>query len=370
MRIAHVLKHSVRGAGNVHVAVDLACAQAAAGHEVTLISARGSYDDLLRHNGVQVVRVPEPLDRGSALRSGWALTRVLGNDRPDVVHAHMMSSAVLAFPAARAVGSALVTTVHNSFDDHSRLMRLGTVIVAVSQAERELLIARGFPAGKVAVVINGADRSAREELPLDDIGPLHQPALLTLSGLHRRKAVGDVIQAFSRLAVDLPDWHLNVVGWGADRERLETMVSDLGLAERVHFLGSTLTPRPLLESAAIFATASLADPCPLTVIEARAAGCAIVGTRVGGIPELLDHGRAGQLVPPSDPVAFAEALRPLMSDRAVLQEWRSRARRGAEYFTVDRMSTDYLAVYESVLTRRARRRARTAGVVADAQVQR
>jgi glycosyltransferase involved in cell wall biosynthesis len=174
---------------------------------------------------------------------------------------------------------------------------------------------------------------------------------VTLSGLHQRKAVWDVIAAFSELTDQFPQWHLNIIGWGADRPLLEQQVAELALEDVVHFLGSTPAPRPLLEQAEIFATATLADPCPLTVMEARAAGCAIVATAVGGIPETLGFGTAGQLVPVHDPGAMARALRTLMSDPAELAAWRQKAKDGADYYVVPRMAADYLALYESLLAK-------------------
>ncbi len=356
MKIMHVLKHGVRGNGHVHVAVDLACAQADAGHEVMFVSLRGSYDSLLSAHNVEVETIPEPGGVKGTLVSGNSLLTLARRFRPDIIHAHMMSSAVLGFAVANVTGATLVTTVHNSFEKHSVLMRLGKIVVAVSEAERQLLLSRGYPSRKVVTVLNGADRSPRESLELDDIGPVARPCVMTLCGLHPRKAVSDVILAFADVVAEFPQWHLNVVGWGADRERLEGLVAERHLAESVHFMGSTQTPRALLEEADIFALASLADPCPLTVTEARAAGCAIVATAVGGIPELLDHGRAGQLVPPSDPPAIAAAFRNLMTDEDSLASWRARAKHGAEYFTVERVAQDYERVYASVLNGRSRTR--------------
>ncbi|WP_375401491.1 glycosyltransferase family 4 protein [uncultured Amnibacterium sp.] len=352
----HLLKHSRRGNGSVHVAVDLACAQADAGHEVFLASGGGSYDDLLAAHGVRVVRLPEATGVRQALGSARALLSASRRIRPDIMHAHMMSSAVIAYPVSKAVRAALVTTMHNSFDRHSVFMRLGKVVIAVSDAERRLLLSRGYPATQVVTVLNGTAGSAREQLPLDDIGELRRPGIITLSGLHKRKAVGDVITAFADLHPTLPEWHLNIVGGGPDRAELESRVDGLGLRDSVHFMGSTLTPRPLLDAAEIFATASLADPCPLGVMEARVAGCAVVGTAVGGIPEILEHGAAGQLVPSSDPVAMAAALRTLMSDPETLAAWRAKALAGSDYFSIRRVAGDHERVYRSVL-RTSRRRA-------------
>lgn len=351
MKIMHLLKHAASGNGGVHVAVDLACAQAAAGHEVVLASSGGPYDDLLASHGVRTEFLPRAEGMADAVRSGRLLLAAARRFRPDVLHAHMMSSAVLGFGVSKLVGAPMVTTVHNSFDGHSVLMRLGRKVVAVSDAERRLLLSRGFRPGKVVTVLNGPDGSPREALEGADLGPLHTPGIVTLSGLHPRKAVGDVITAFARVLPEFPEWHLNIVGWGPQREELEARVAEEGLAGSVHFLGSTTTPRTLLEQAEVFATGSLADPCPLTVGEARAAGCAIVATEVGGIPELLEHGRAGRLVPPSDPVAMAEVFRSYLGDDAARKSWQERALDGADYLTVERAAADYVHVYGSVVRR-------------------
>lgn len=363
MRIVHLLKHAVRGNGSVHVAVDLASAQADQGHEVWFASARGSYDDLLRAHGVHVYPVPETTGWRTALQSLRAQLALARAVRPDVLHAHMMSSAVLAAIVAPLTGAVLITTMHNSFDRHSWLMRLGRRVVAVSEAERRLLLSRGYPARKVMTVLNGTGGSPREELPVDDIGPLLRPSVMTLSGLHLRKAVNDVIDGFAQVSAEFSSWHLNIVGWGAELESLKAQAKHLGISDSVHFLGTTLNPVNLLESSEIFAHAALADPCPLTVMEARIAGCAIVGTDVGGITEVLGHGSAGHLVPPKNPAAIAAAFRELMGDPAELARWRAAAKTGSDYFTTARMAAEHDVVYRSVVRRAPRFANRNRGSV-------
>lgn len=345
-----MLKHAFSGNGHVHVAVDLACTQADAGHEVTLASGSGPYGELLRAHGVRVVELPEPGNLIDAGRSGWALLRLSRRVRPDIIHAHMMSSAVLSYPIAKAAGAVLVTTVHNSFDSHSSLMRLGRVVVAVSDAERQRLLKRGFPAAKVRTVLNGPIGSPREELADHvDVGPLATPCVVSLSGLHARKAVDDIITAFGHALPSASNWHLNIIGWGPDQRRLEQLVETLGLSGSVHFVGFTSTPWRQLEQADVFVSASVDEPFGLSVAEARAAGCAVVATAVGGVPEVVEHGRAGRLVPAKDPQALGDALRELMVDRDLLTRWQARAGVNVEYFSVRRMAEDYEAVYRSVL---------------------
>jgi len=345
MKIVHLLKHGVQGNGHVHVAVDLACTQARAGHSVVFAAGESDYTDLLTSHGVEVAEIPPATDVRSGVRSALALGRVLRRFRPDVVHAHMMSSAVLAYPWTRLLRVPLVTTVHNSFDRHSVLMRLGDRVVAVSGAERALLVSRGYPGHKVVTILNGVIGSPRDVLAEDDDVVVRRPSVMTVSGLHPRKAVEDVISAFAILRERFPQWHLNVVGWGPDKERLKALAADLGLDDQVHFLGSTKSSRKVLLQSDIFATATLADPCPLTVMEARGAGCAIVATKVGGIPETLEQGRAGLLVPTHDPEAFAQALASIMGDVGELERLRASALDGAQYFSVERMSSEHLDLY-------------------------
>lgn len=130
----------------------------------------------LAAHGVEVATIPEFGRAAKVSQSARALLSLARSFRPDVLHAPMMSSAVLGFAVSKVVRAPLVTTMHNSFDRHSVVKRLGKVIVAVSEAERRLLLSRGYPPGRVVTVLNGADGSSRQALEADGIGPLARPA--------------------------------------------------------------------------------------------------------------------------------------------------------------------------------------------------
>lgn len=352
MRIVHLAKHCENSNGNVHVAVDLACSQTAAGHSVVFASAGGYYERMLASSGVTI----EPLDQGlrnpfAVMRSVWRLTVLCRRLQPDVLHAHMMSSAVIGYLASKLTGVPLVTTVHNSFDAHSILMRLGDKVVAVSGAERELLLSRGFAPDRVVTVLNGPNASAREFWSPDhdeQTVTAPSPAIVTVCGLHPRKGVHDLLQAFSQVYSGFPQWHLNIIGEGPDQDRLKQMASTLGIAARTHFLGPVRAPQNLLRQSDIFVLASLAEPFGLVTAEARAAGCAIIATNVGGSPEVVGFGQAGSLVPPGQPEAIARELRRLMADPAELKAWRARSLQGSEFFDVARMAGEYESVYRTL----------------------
>lgn len=347
-RVIHVIKHCGYANGNVHVAVDLACIQADAGCQVKFVSAGGTFVPLLEEHGVIHITAPheqsKPFDILSCAR---AVAKLARREGADVIHAHMMSSAVVGYLASRATGVPLVTTVHNSFDRHSILMQLGDKVVAVSDAERASLLSKGYRADKVTTVLNAPNKSPRSAYMKNKVDPiLEHPCIVTANALHRRKGMFDLLEACKTLFADYPEWKLYVAGEGPDREKLETEVARAGLQDRITFLGFLPDPRSLLLQADIFVLASYADPCSLAVGEARSAGCAIVATHVGGTPEMLDYGRSGLLVAPQRPDQLANALRGLMQDAHVRQQLAYAAFQGSERFDVNRLLHDYDTVYQ------------------------
>lgn len=323
--------------------------QAKQGHSVLYLSEGGDYEPLLSKVGVRTLKFRQksrnPYDIFDATRK---LVKIIRDYRPDLVHAHMMAAAAIGFAATRITNTPLITTVHNSFDWHSQVMRLGDRVVAVSHAERASLLKRGFPNNKIRVVLNGPNRSPRSEWMLtQSSGPVERdgPRIVTVCGLHRRKGVFDLINAFHTAVINQPDWKLYIAGDGPDRLMLEGLCGKLGIGHRVRFLGNLPYPQQLLQSSEVFVLASYADPCSLAVAEARYAGCACIATAVGGTPELLGDGRHGILVEPGNIVQISSALARLMGSPDELAMWRERALLESEYLTAERVCNDYEEVY-------------------------
>lgn len=335
------------------MAIDLACLQASQGDQVIYASAGGDYVGLFEKYGVKheliVQNVRSPFKLAQSLAQLFALCRRF---RPDIIHAHMMASAVYGYAVASISGGRLVTTVHNSFDRHSQLMRLGHKVIAVSNAERSLLLSKGYKSSQVSVVLNGPNQSPREGfLDFDDsikFSKLVKPFVMTVCGLHQRKGVHDLIRGFAEASAEHQDWNLYIVGDGPDRKKLLGLAAELNMTDRIMFFGSVGSPKPMLEKADVFVLASYADPCSLAVAEARGAGCAIVATAVGGTPELLEHGNAGILVAPHSPHEISSALKMLMEDRQQLMIWRVKSKKRADYLNVSRVVDDHRSVYKSL----------------------
>jgi teichuronic acid biosynthesis glycosyltransferase TuaC len=187
-------------------------------------------------------------------------------------------------------------------------------VVAVSRALAAKAISLGAPADRVAVVPNGVDpaiffpqdrAAARADLGLDPAGKW----IVFVGRLETAKGVDDLLAAFAALAADTPHARLALVGDGARRARCEEAAA--GSGGRILVAGA----RPLSEVARWLAASDLlalpswAEGTPNVVLEALASGRRVVATAVGGIPDVVNGADLGELVPPRDPPALAEALR-------------------------------------------------------------
>ena len=351
MKIIHLANHALSvGNGIVNVMVDLACMQARAGHDVTVASGDCGFEELLARHGVRHVMLPQS-PRPSRLPAMVAqFRRLVARIDPDVVHAHMMTGALVARFGVIRRRFVLVTTVHNEFQKSATLMRVGDRVVAVSDAVALAMERRGIPRARLSVVRNGTVGTPRlAHQPMPTAPQLAHPCIVTLAGMYERKGIRDLLLAFALLRKQVPDAVLYLVGEGPDRAVMEEFAAQLGVAQHAHFEGFSADPRAYLAQADIFVLASHCEPAGLVLCEAREAGRAIVATRVGGIPEMLDGGEAGMLVPAHDPATLADTLAHLLSDRAAHSALAARATRNLEPFSVQRVSEGYLAIYERTL---------------------
>jgi glycosyltransferase involved in cell wall biosynthesis len=348
MRIMHLVNHCGKANGHVNVSVDMACTQAKHGHHVAYTCAMGDYIPLLEKFGVTVYHVSEP-HRG--VRNFFAAQRMFFRAvrafRPDIIHVHMAAQSVLVQPY-RLLGYKTVTTVHNEFDRSVWLMGLASRIVTVSKAGSSMMMRRGFRKSKVRIVLNGAIGSPR--LP-ETFAPaeIAHPAIVTVCGMHHRKGVRDLLHAFNIVHGKFPAARLYILGEGPSQPEYEALAVSLGLNGSVQFLGYRDDPREYLYAADVFVLASHADPGPLVIAEARNAGCAIVATDVDGIPEMLDRGLAGILVPPKRPDMIARAIEGLLEDRAELEKYGALARKNVERFSIDRVCREMDEIYAELV---------------------
>ncbi|MBE9249187.1 glycosyltransferase [Dolichospermum sp. LEGE 00240] len=350
MRIIHILNHVQEiGNGIVNVAVDLACLQSQFGDDVAVISAGGGYEKLLNQFGVKHYEINQNRQPITMMKAAIAYRKIVQEFQPDIVHAHMMTGVVLARALRWENRYILVATVHNEFQPSSLLMGLADRVIAVSKAVKNSMVQRGIPEQKLRVICNGTLGSPRTR-KISDYQPLslQSPAIATVAGMYKRKGITELIAAFEEIAQDFPAVHLYLVGNGPDKQIFESQAQATAVSHRIHFEGFQPEPQRYLLACDIFVLASHRDPCPLVLSEAREAGLAIVATKVDGIPEALDNGNAGILVPVQDSHQLAQALVKLLSDANTLQEWKQRSQDNLEWLNVARVHQETLAVYEEV----------------------
>ena len=349
MKVIHILNEFREiGNGIVNVAVDLALAQAEAGHEVIVVSSGGEYINLLESKGGRHIALDQqrrPKKIISALRQFKAIVRDL---QPDIVHAHMMTGAILAKLCQIGQKYKIVTTVHNEYQKSALFMGLGDSVVAVSIAVARAMAERGVPARKIEVIYNGILGSYRR-IDISAVTPINlkKPAIVTVGAVSRRKGSLELIEAFNRIAVNNTDAHLYFVG-NRDLPEAEAKADAGRFADRIHFVGFEAQPLRYLLSADIFVLASHKEPFGLAITEAREAGLPIIASDVDGIPEALSNGKSGLLFPVGNVDSLADALNQLLDSSEQRKKWAQRSREGLSEFTVSIMADRYMALYRKL----------------------
>lgn len=353
LRILHIAPH-VRAAGNgiCNVVVDLACLQAQAGFDVAVASEGGQYEALLTSYGAKHFYLDRELQPIKILKSILRYPEIVREFHPNIVHVHTPRGVLLASFFKKFFKYALVGTMHSSnYGRNAKIMgSLTDRTIAVAENIAQKLEQLGVAQAKLRVVPNGTLGSPRNP-QLTEITPqlLQHPAITTVAGISSRKGIAELIDAFEQIALDFPDAHLYLVGGGSEIPMFEKQAKSTSVCERIHFEGFQSEPQRYMIATDIFVLASRQDPSPLVLPEARESGCAIVATSVDGIPEALDFGEAGLLVPPRDSQALADALRKLLSNPDLISIWKDRALKNLERLTVERVSQETIAVYSELV---------------------
>lgn len=316
------------------------------------------------------------------LRALLALRRLLvasGSRPPDLLHTHMAKAGALGRLAALSVRPrpSLVHTYHGhvltgyfphwqerAFLEAERALgRRTDALVAVSDRVRDELVDLGVGReARWSVILPGIELEPflavpPPEVPRTEPGPLRRSAGLDaqvplVGSIGRLAPVKDHMTLLGAFA-EVPGAHLALVGDGELRDQLFAEARRLGLAERVHFAGWVDDVPGVLADLDVVALSSRNEGTPLVLMEAAAAARPVVATAVGGVPDVVDDGRTGLLVPPGSPHLFAQALRRLLDQPGRRVELGATAReRARERFSSERMVTETAALYRSLLARR------------------
>ncbi len=352
-------------AGGGQAATDeLARAFVARGHAVTVVFG----GEPAPVNSPYAVAWAPPASRPvvAALRIARCVRAVAEDIEPDVIHSSGFEGALLPRGRARAV-----TTHHPELPPWAppswaspwsraryfrwnqvawlerEALRKADVAFFVSAASRDRAAARGYPTARPRVVPNGVDSVAFAPAP--EGNAMDEPTVVFAGRMDDQKGVDILLRAASHLSSGTK---VRLAGGGWKEDEYRRLAVELGVGERVEFLGHvTRTALPaLLRSASVVVVPSRYENLPLSVLEGMACGVAVVASRVGGVPEMMDDGVEGTLVPPEDPEALGAALARILGDRNLATRMGTAGRRRilAE-FTWDSVAARIEAAYGEVL---------------------
>jgi len=299
------------------------------------------------------------------LSAAWRLSRVLRRLRPDVLHAHdphgvAMAALALSMGAGASGGHgrspALVASRRVDFrlknNSFSRWKyRQVDSFIAASEAIRRLLLDDGIPAERVVTVHEGIDLDHVHAAPPVNVHeafwlPHHAPVVGNIAALVPHKGQRYLIEAARMVVRQVPDVRFIILGEGELREQLERQVHEHRLEKHVLLPGFRTDVLGCLKSFDIFVMSSVTEGLGTSILDAMACARPVVATSTGGIPEIVQDGRTGLLVPPRDASELASAIVRLLNDEGM----RTRLGEAGEFrvrqrFTVERMVEETAAVY-------------------------
>jgi len=303
--------------------------------------------------------------RGLDLRMIPQLYRVFRAFRPDVVHTHRYVLRYTLLPVLFCRIPVKVHTVHNvaqkEMDGVGKLVhwiafRLGNVMpVSISEEIANTVRAVYGRGIYTPVIYNGIPTMRFISSAGQENEEKKEVVLLHVGRFAPQKNHLLLVEAFALAVQECPRMRLWLVGDGSLRPAVEKTVVEMGLEGKVLFLGIRDDVPKLLADSDLFVLSSDYEGVPLTVLEAMAAGKPVVATGVGGVPELVEDGVTGVLVPPRNPEALAKGILRLAKDADLRRRMGKAAReRALERFDIARTAREYEALYLRLLKERGR----------------
>ena len=255
------------------------------------------------------------------------LVRILKNHNVDILHCHAHKSTVYGTIAAIFAHTLLVMShvhgLNRSRNFRRKLVnfllfrKVSRIIPVANSVKKDVLKGNWFlSAKKLSVLENSIDYKRFADVMVSKQEAKRMLGLSpdtfifgTIGRLAPTKGLPYLIEAFSKMKVQIPSAHLILLGDGGLKPELEKLVAEMPCCDSIHFLGYRTNIEALLRGLDVFVLSSVAEGMPRVILEAMAAGAPCIATAVGGIPEIFNNDEnAGFLVPPKDSAALAQAM--------------------------------------------------------------
>ncbi len=289
---------------------------------------------------------------GADARSLWAIKRLFKMRRYDVLNTHSGHDTLIAGTAGRLARTPLIVRTRHLALPITSLATYNWIphrVIGVSQYVTNYLISAGVSASRVETIYDGIVRpddlgesSLRSELGLDH----HALVVGTVAFMRGNKGHEDLIRAVQPLIAERANLHVVMAGDGPCFDSVKRMVNELGLAPRIHLLGFRSDVPNVLKACDLFVLPTHQEALGQAFIEAMAAGLAVIGTNVDGVPELIEHGVNGLLVPAHDINQLRTAMCCLLDDKSLRAKMGQAGRLITDVrFTVDDMARQTVDFY-------------------------
>lgn len=346
-------------------------------HAIVCLTDATSFSERIKRDDVELYQMHkrEGKDPGVYPR----LWRVLREIRPSIVHSRNLAALDVQVPAWLAGVPARIhgehgRDIYDLHGDNAKYLLLRKLIrplihrwVPMSQDLEQWLVGNvGVAPRKISQLYNGVDATlfrpdeqARKNWPIES---WRDPRLVLVGAVGRMEAVKDplnLVRAFIAMCASMPAQRAELLrlvylGEGPLRAQAQAMVQEAGLAEHCWFAGSRNDIAQLMPALDVFVLPSLGEGISNTVLEAMACALPVVGTAVGGTPELVTRD-TGRLVPSADPQALSEAIAVYVDDEALRHAHGANARHRIETdFALPVMIERYHSIYMEMLGHRAK----------------
>ncbi len=296
------------------------------------------------------------------------LVQLIRAEDIDLVHTNCDRSLPYVMRASRLARVPYVSHVRDLVREWFRprntaALKKARCVIANSHAVAQVCADHGIGKGRIQVIYNPIDTARFRQEPVDSgaavrvsLGiPADAFAIGLVGQIEPLKGHEELVLAAPHVLSQIPDAHLVIAGGAFTSElrafeaHLRSLISEAGLSERFHFLGFRDDVPRVMRALDVLAVPSHTEGFGRVVVEGLAAGCAVVGTHVGGIPEIITHGLDGLLVPPQDVEGLSAAIIQLAQDRELRSRLRANSMSTAKRFDTRRHVDRVQTLYDSVL---------------------
>jgi lipopolysaccharide heptosyltransferase II len=364
MRILQILPELNSG-GVETGTVDISKQLLIMGHQPYVVSAGGEKVKILHKMGVPHFTLPVNKKSWRALTAVPEVAEIIRREKIDIVHARSRMPALVGYLATRKTEAIYITSCHGFYSNHllSHVMGWGKFVIVVSNSiGRRMIDNFDVPAERIRLVHRGLDihnyTFNLERFDLDKKKKKERFIIANIARITPLKGHVFFLQAIRHAKTKIPNLEVWLIGSSSKKKRykaeLDVLVEKYGLQDSVKFLGMRDDiPKLLQQIDLVVLSTTTPEGFGRVLIEAGASGVPVISTRVGGIPDVIDHEQEGLLVSPRDPIEMSDAIVRVLQDYLASKQRAENFRKKIERdFTLEKMARETVEVYQEALKKK------------------